>query len=454
MRDVIIIGGGAAGLFAAYKLAEEGRKDVMVIDQGKFVSDRRCALAATGTCVGCGFCDMMSGIGGSGLFSDGKLILDPHTGGELTEFTDTEKSARELIDYIDNIFVRHGAPDMTSSGDSPETRELCRKAANAGIKFIPTRQRHLGSDILPKVIDSITGFIKGKGIEFMTNTEVLEIRNNNGLEIVTSKGTHQAKNVIVAPGRSGAKWLAKQIQGMGLGIHYNPIDVGVRVEVPAIIMDDITGINWDPKFHIRTKKYDDHIRTFCTCPRGFVVHEKHTDFQLVNGHSMKSKESNSTNFAFLTRVGLTEPVEDTILYGQRIARLASMIGGGKPLLQRLSDLRAGRRSTWSRIDKSYIEPTLKDVTPGDISMAMPYRVVSNIVGGLELLDNVIPGVASDATLLYAPEIKFHAMRVETNKNLETQIPGLYAAGDGAGVSRGIVQAACTGVIAARDILGK
>jgi uncharacterized FAD-dependent dehydrogenase len=226
------------------------------------------------------------------------------------------------------------------------------------------------------------------------------------------------------------------------------------VELPQIVMDDVTTINWDPKFHIITKTYDDFVRTFCVCNHGFVVEEVYDNFVGVNGHSMRDKLSENTNFAFLVRVELTEPVENTSEYAASIANIANTLGGGKPIIQRLGDLKKGRRSTWRRLERSNVKPTFNCVTPGDIAMALPHRVVVDIIEGLEALNHVMPGIASDSTLLYAPEIKLYAMRLKVDKNMQTPIDGLYAAGDGAGVSRGIVGAAATGIIAARNILDK
>jgi hypothetical protein len=238
---------------------------------------------------------------------------------------------------------------------------------------------------------------------------------------------------------------------LGVPTNYQPIDVGFRVEVPAEIMKQVTDSFWDPKFYIQTSQYDDFVRTFCTCPNGFVISESYDSFICTNGHSMVSMKSDNTNFALLVRVALTHPVENTTEYGESIARTASTIGGGRPILQRLGDLRAGRRSTWERIKRSYVKPTFTYVTPGDISMVLPGRIMTDLREGLDMLNKVIPGVAEDSTLLYAPEIKFHALRVNVSRNMETNIKNLFAIGDGAGVSRGIVGAALTGVVAAREI---
>ena len=264
----------------------------------------------------------------------------------------------------------------------------------------------------------------------------------------------KARYIIAAPGRTGASWLVGQTKKLGLKIRHGPIDVGVRVEVPGIVMDPICKINRDPKFHIITKTYDDFVRTFCANHRGYIVKEAYDEYVGVNGHSLRDSRSENTNFAFLTRIELTEPVENSTAYGESIARTATTLGGGNPLIQRLGDLRMGRRSTWKRIDKSTVKPTLTAVTPGDIAMVMPHRIVTNIVEGLDKLDKVIPGVASDNTLHYAPEIKFYAMRVEVGRSMETSIPNLFVAGDGAGVSRGLIVASATGIMAANGILEK
>jgi len=261
---------------------------------------------------------------------------------------------------------------------------------------------------------------------------------------------------VLAPGRGGAHWLRDLCKKLAIPSHHQPIDIGVRVEVPAEIMGEVTGINYDPKFHVRTKTFDDSVRTFCTNPGGYVISETYEEgkFVCANGHALRGKNSRNTNFALLVRVALTEPLENTSEYGEVIARMATTIGGGKLILQRLGDLKKGRRSTWERIRKSYVEPTFKHVTPGDVSMSLPGRMVMDILEALEALNRVIPGIGEDSTLLYSPEIKFHALRVETSLKMETAKRNLFAVGDGAGVSRGIVAAAATGIIAAREIGGR
>ncbi len=432
MKRVIIVGAGPAGLFAALELMDKA--EVLVIDKGKNVDERS---------------NDVQGVGGAGGISDGKLNLHPKIGGDLTEFVNEEK-AYELIDRVDEMFVKHGAPD----GKSSSAEELLRSAASSGIEFLPIKQRHIGSDKLPALINSIKRELEKSGVRFLLQTKVEDfLISDDGVEgVLTEKEKIKSNYVILAPGRAGSPWLSYVIKKHGIPLKHMPIDIGVRVEVPSKIYEDIIEINWDPKFRMRVPTHDDLVRTFCTSPYGFVVQDPYGDAVGVNGHSMRHKRSNNTNFAFLVRIDLTEPVEDTTAYGYSIAQLATTIGGGKPLLQRMGDLKRGRRSTWDRIKRSYVTPTLQEVTPGDISMVLPYRILMDIIEGLNMLDHVVPGVASDSTLLYAPEIKFSAMRIITKEGFETSIKGLYTVGDGAGVSRSIVSAAATGLIAAEHLI--
>lgn len=451
--DVAIIGAGPAGLFAAHELGETGKLSVAIIDMGKDVDKRNCPMDETGVCIKCRPCNVMSGVGGAGGLSDGTLNIRPDIGGNLFEFMG-EKEAWDLVRYVDQIYVKHGAPNKLYQATSDEDEELSRKAASAGIEFIQIPQRHIGTDYTPKIIASIRDDLKAKGVKFILKSKAVDILNS-GTGVKLSNGEEiKAKYLIAAPGRSGAPWIVDQAMKLGLKIRHGPIDVGVRVEVPGIVMDPVCRINRDPKFHIRTKTYDDFVRTFCVNHRGFVVKEAYYDYIGVNGHSLRDTESNNTNFALLTRIELTEPIENTTEYGESIARTATTLGGGNPLIQRLGDLRRGRRSTKKRIEEGLVKPTLMGATPGDIAMVMPHRVVTNILEGLERLDKVIPGVASDSTLIYAPEIKFYAMRVQVGKSMETSIPNLFVAGDGVGVSRGLIVASATGVMAARGILTK
>jgi hypothetical protein len=425
LNKVLIVGAGPAGLFAAYELADSC--EVTILEQENH-------------------------IGGAGLYSDGKMNFHPQIGGDLFEFL-SEEDSMKMLERTKQIFKSYGMAD--AGNDWEKLLELERRATTAGIKFIPIRQNHVGSDYLPKVMNNFKIDLEKKGVKFKLETKVLDLYKRNGkIKVSTNKGEEEADYVILAPGRAGSLWLIEMAKKLGLGMRFNPVDVGVRVEALNDVLKEIVVDYqcWDPKFHIRTHHYDDDVRTFCVCPYGFVVKEFYEkDIFGVNGHSMKDKKSSNCNFALLVRTDLTEPLENTTEYGRFIAKQTNTLGGGKPIVQRVRDLRMSKRSTWERIGKSYVNPTMKDVTPGDISMAYSYRIVTDILEALDKLEKVIPGVGSDSTLLYAPEIKFYSMRIETNKTLQTAVPNIFVAGDGAGVSRGITIAAATGMIAANGI---
>ncbi|MDK2892070.1 NAD(P)/FAD-dependent oxidoreductase [Methanohalophilus sp.] len=452
--DVIIIGAGPAGMFAANELAGHDL-NILVVDKGKDVSKRHCPMDTVQQCMHCTPCDIMCGVGGAGTFSDGTLNLRPDIGGDLTEFTHDLDKAWELVEYVDHVFLRSGATEKVLSPSTLEVEELGRRAASAGARFIEIRQRHIGTDNAPTVIGNFKKELDEKGIDFLLNSEVEDLLIENGVckGIRLEDGTTlRSRYTLLSPGRIGGSWVNELVDRHFIDARYAGVDIGVRIEVPAIIMDPVTRINRDPKFHILTRKYDDFVRTFCTNERGFVVKEEYEGFIATNGHSMHEKVSENTNFAFMVHIELTKPIENTIRYARSVAKLATTIGGGKPVLQRMGDLRRGRRSTEKRLSKNPLIPTLRDVTPGDISMAMPHRIVMDVIEGLDILNKIIPGVASDSTLLYAPEVKFYSMKILVDDNMQSSIKNLFAAGDGAGLSRDIVNASATGVLAGRGIL--
>lgn len=450
--DVVIIGAGPAGLFAAKEIAENSKMKVLILDMGRDVKDRVCSATMYKACYNCSPCSIMCGVGGAGTLSSGLLNLRPDVGGNLGVLLNDDGEAWRLVKYVDDVFVENGAPTKVYDCEKKEAEDLKRMAAAFGVQFIPIPQRHIGTDNAPKVIQNLADSLKTLGVTFTLKKRVSRI--DSGI-ITLEDGTKiECYYVLVAPGRAGANWLANEARRLKIPTKYQPIDIGVRVEVPAIVMDPVIQVNRDPKFHIFPDTYDDFVRTFCVNHQGFVVQEVYDDFIGVNGHAMTEKLSDNTNFALLVRVELTEPLEDTTVYGRTTAMQATTLGGGKPLLQRLGDLKRGRRSTWDRINRGSLKPTLLNVTPGDVSMGLSHRILTDLIEGLDKLNQVIPGVSSDSTLIYAPEIKFSANRICINDNFETCIQNLFVAGDGAGLSRGLVTAAATGVVAAKGILKK
>lgn len=451
--DVIIVGGGPAGLFAAHWLSEHSSLRVLLIDKGKPPLKRHCPIGDRG-CVHCRPCNILCGVGGAGLFSDGKLNFIHKLGKtDLTQFLGLAEAC-QLIDETEAIFNRYGMDGQVFPTDMDAARTIRKEARKHGIDLLLIRQKHLGSDNLPRHIEAMAREIEARGVLFHHSENVRDLLVDHGrvTGVVTDRDTYAAESVILAPGRVGAEWMGAIAGRNGIGLSQRGIEVGVRVEVHNEIMQDLCQIIYDPTFFIRTARYDDQTRTFCTNFGGFVALENYQDFVCVNGHALMDRKSANTNFAFLSKVILTDPVEDNQAYGESIGKLATLIGGGRPILQRYGDLRRGRRSTWNRIRNSYIEPTLTNVVCGDIAMALPERILTNLVDGLERLNQVIPGVANDETLLYAPEIKFFATQVETDNHLETAVRGLFVAGDGPGVAGNIVSAAATGLIAARAIV--
>jgi hypothetical protein len=452
--DVIIVGAGPAGLFAAFHLCEHSNLRVLVIEKGKAPSKRRCRINDYRECFKCRPCDILSGIGGAGLFSDGKLNFIYKLGKtDLSQFMPVADAER-LIEETETIFNRFGMDGSVFPTDMERAREIRKHAKRFGIDLLIIRQKHIGSERLPEHIAAIAEHLRSRGVTIRTSEEVKDIRTADGRAagLTTQRGAYSAPRIILAPGRVGSDWMGAIAQKFMLGLKQRGIEVGVRVEVHNDIMQDLCEVIYDPTFFVQTAKYDDLTRTFCTNRGGFVSLENYSRFVCVNGHAYRERKSENTNFAFLSKVVLTEPVTDNQSYGEAIGSLATLIGGGKPILQRFGDLKRGRRSTWNRIHKGYIRPTLTNVVCGDIAMALPERILTNLIEGLEKLNCVVPGVSNDETLLYAPEIKFFATQIETGDDLETALPGLYVAGDGPGVAGNIVSAAATGLIPAKSII--
>ena len=460
--DVAIVGAGPAGLFSAYELITKNNKlKVALIDKGHRAETRMCPMKVNGgKCLNCNPCQIMSGYGGAGTFSDGKLNFIPKLGkSDLFKYM-SQSEAYEIIDDTEKIFTKFNMDSEVYPSNMDEAKEIQKEVAKSGARLLIIKQKHLGSDKLPLYIKDFTDFLEKKGVTIYQNTDVIDIVSKSKddhdliMQTKTKEETINAKNVIVAPGRTGAKWIQELADKYEIPYTSQSIEIGVRVEVRKEILEDITNVIYDPTIFIKTDTYTDEIRTFCTNPGGYVTKENYYGFICVNGHSLKDVKSMNSNFAFISKVGLTEPVTNTRLYGESIARIANTLGDGKPIVQSLRDLRKGRRSDWKRINKGFIEPTLKDCVAGDLSLVLPHRIITNILEGLEKLDKIIPGVNNDETLLYGPEIKFFSNEITTNNKFKLDDYDIYFIGDGSGKAGNIVTAAATGLIAARDILDR
>ena len=460
MRDVIIIGAGPAGLFTAYELISKNKKlKITILDKGYSVDKRVCPMNKKHIpCQNCNPCAILAGYGGAGTFSDGKLNFIPKLGkSDLTKYM-PESDAYKLIDETEEIFNQFNMDAEVYPKNIKEANEIKKKVAIAGAKLLLIKQKHLGSDHLPEYIEGITKYLSDAGVELIDRANVIDIQtiSQKNHEVTYKKHNQEekinSKYVVVAPGRTGAKWVQELADKYSISYISRSIEIGVRVEVRKEIMEAITNIIYDPTIFIKTDTYGDEIRTFCTNPGGFVAKENYYGYICVNGHALKDVKSNNTNFAFISKVNLTQPVTNTRLYGESIAKIANVLGDGKPIIQSLKDLKDGRRSEWHRINKGFIEPTLKDCVAGDLALVMPHRIITNIIEGLNVLDKIIPGVNNDDTLLYGPEIKFFSNEIDTDNKFKLENDNIYFIGDGAGKAGNIVTAAATGLIAARDIL--
>ncbi|MGS0745012.1 NAD(P)/FAD-dependent oxidoreductase [Syntrophomonas erecta subsp. sporosyntropha] len=450
--DVIIVGAGPAGIFAAMEIARHSDLKVLIIEKGKSVEKRQCLISTDEpACKNCHPCSIMSGWGGAGAFSDGKLTLTTEFGGWLDNYIGRE-NLQQMIDYVDNIYVHYGAPDRLFGKDSEAVQDLQVRVARAGLKLIPALIRHMGTDNTLKVLANMRADLDPV-ISIHTGETVQEImvKDEQVQGVKSNRDTYYAPYIIMAPGRDGAQWFSEQAAQLGIVLYNNQVDLGVRIELPAVTMQEFTDNVWEPKIIFNSRHFDDTVRTFCVNPNGHVVMENTNGIITVNGHAYANQKSDNTNFALLVSQEFTEPFDKPIVYGRCIASLANMLSGGI-IIQRYGDLKRGRRSTVSRIKRGMVEPTLKGAVPGDLSLVLPHRYMVGIMECLEALDRAIPGVTCDHTLLYGIEAKFYSARPRLNNNLQTDIKGLWAIGDGAGVTRGLIQASVSGVIAARDIM--
>ena len=454
MYDVTIIGAGPGGIFAAYELIQKNKNlKIAIFEKGKPLNQRKCPIDGEKikSCIKCPTCSIMSGFGGAGAFSDGKYNITNDFGGTLHEHIG-QKLALELMHYVDDINVKFGGKGTKLySTTNSNFKKICMQNK---LNLLDASVRHLGTDINYIVLENIYNELN-KYIDFFFSTPVKEIKViDNTYHIITNNKEYKSKKCIVSAGRSGSKWIEELCKSLDIFTSSNRVDIGVRVELPAPIFSNLTDELYESKIVYRTEKYEDNVRTFCMNPYGSVVNENTNGIITVNGHSYEddSLKTNNTNFALLVSKTFSEPFKDSNSYGESIARLSNMLGGGV-IVQRFGDLIRGRRTNEKRLSKSTVIPTLK-ATPGDLSLVLPKRLLDDIIEMIYALDKVAPGTANDDTLLYGVEVKFYNIEVDVDNNLETKYPGLYIIGDGSGVTHSLSHASASGVYVARDIISK
>ena len=450
--DVIIIGAGPGGIFSAYELINKHSDlKIAVFEAGNELAKRKCPIDGdkVKSCIQCKTCAIMSGFGGAGAFSDGKYNITNDFGGTLYEYTG-KKKAIELMKYVDKINVEHGGQNCklyTTAGS--HFKKLCIQNQ---LNLLDASVRHLGTDINYVVLENIYNELKDK-VEWHFNTHIDSVEKlSDGFKVECKKGEFTCKDCIISVGRSGSKWMEGICDHLGIVTHSNRVDIGVRVELPAVVFSHLTDELYESKIVYRTKNYEDAVRTFCMNPKGSVVNENTNGIITVNGHSYEDpeKQTENTNFALLVSKHFSEPFKDSNGYGESIARLSNMLGGGV-IVQRFGDLVSGRRSNPKRIEEGMVEPTLA-ATPGDLSLVLPKRILDGIIEMIYALDKIAPGTANPDTLLYGVEVKFYNMEVELDENLETVHKGLYVIGDGSGVTHSLSHASASGVYVAQKII--
>lgn len=457
MYNVAIIGAGPAGIFSALEIVKlRPEWKVVLIEKGQKIEKRKCPIReGSPKCVNCKRCGLLCGWGGAGAFSDGKLTLTPDVGGHLVDYMSREK-VEELIKYADDMYLEHGATDEVFGTNMEVFREIEREAVKAELKLVHSPVRHLGTERSLDVLKHMQDYLDDR-ITILNNVTaqnlIVECEQVKGI-VLDNGDIIKAQYTIIAPGREGADWLTHEFAKNKIGMVNNAVDVGVRVELPAPVFAPLTDKLYESKLVYYSPTFGDEVRTFCMNPNGEVVQENYNGIATVNGHSYANIKTNNTNFALLVSKKFTEPFKEPIAYGQHIASLANMLAGGI-LVQRFGDLLEGRRSTPDRIKSSIITPTLTCATPGDLSLVIPYRQMKSIIEMLFALDKIAPGTASRYTLLYGIEVKFYSARVKLTNELETEgVKNLFTIGDGAGVTRGLIQASASGVYVAQTICAR
>lgn len=463
--DIIIVGAGPAGIFTALEYTEKmPGAQVLLIDSGLNIDRRKCPARDLHKCVGCNPCNIMSGWSGAGAFSDGKLSLSEDVGGNIVDYM-TRREARDLIAYADSIYLKHGAPTLVHGLNDPMVEKISYECSRHNIRLVQCPVRHLGTENAFTVLrDMYVTLAARPGFEFRerTTAEGLLVEDGKvaGVYMRTAGAAQvleRAKYVVAAPGRGGAAWLSQMAKENNIQTFNNEVDIGVRVEVPNAVMDKLTEHLYEAKMIYYSDTFENKVRTFCMNPGGLVSEEHYEGgLAVVNGHSYADKDmhTRNTNFALLVSTHFTEPFNQPIEYGRYIAQLGNMLTGGGVMVQRLGDLKVGRRTDLSRLRKSTTIPTLETAVPGDLSFVLPHRHLTSIIESIRAFDKIAPGLDSMNTLLYGVEVKFYSSKVKVSNKFETALPGFYAIGDGAGVTRGLMQASVTGVVVARDILAK
>jgi len=456
--DVIIVGAGPAGIFTAYELVKErATLKILLLEKGRDIKHRKCPKHTNGgTCINCKPCSITTGWAGAGAYSDGKLSLSHEVGGNLPDYIGVEQTM-QMISYTDEIYLKFGADSkIHGATETPAMREIRRKSIEANLKLVPCPVRHLGTEKTQQLYHAIFDHLTNSGVEVRFNSPVEEfIISQNQVEgVKCSKETFYAPRVVVAVGREGSNWLMHQCDIQHIPTETGIVDIGVRLECRNEIMQDINDNFYEAKLVHYTRFFDDKVRTFCSNPGGFVSSEYYDgNLAVVNGHSYKDLKSDNTNFALLVSQKFTEPFNAPIEYGHHIARLANMLTRNKILVQRFGDLVRGRRTTPERLYRNNIIPTLKDAVPGDLSLVLPHRILLDIIEMIHSLDKVSPGLASDETLLYGVEVKFYSNIIKVDKTFQSAaVKNLYFGGDGAGLTRGLMQASVNGILIAREIL--